>query len=132
MKASFDVEQPAIRIIEDGGRVYAFIALNGGWTDKNFDESLPAQRVWECDFREIVAKKGAIDLEDLKEHPEKYLDWTEPLKKEMGERVKQIEDEITAIKKTAGEQPQGLEKRVATVEETVEAVKIILMGEDKS
>lgn len=26
----------------------------------------------------------------------------------------------------------GLERRVATVEETVEAVKIILMGEDKS
>lgn len=131
MKASFDVEQPAIRIIEDGGRVYAFIALNGGWTDRKLDELLPVQRVWECDFREIAAEKGAIDLEDLKEHPEKYLDWTEPSKKEMGERVKQIEDEITAIKKTAGDQPQGLEKRVATVEETVEAVKIILMGEDK-
>lgn len=32
-----------------------------------------------------------------------------------------------------GESPEPeLEKRVATVEETVEAVKIILMGEDKS
>ena len=35
-----------------------------------------------------------------------------------------------------GENPEPgdseLEKRVATVEETVEAVKIILMGEDKS
>lgn len=132
MKASFDTEQPAIRVIEDGGRVYAFIALNGGWTDKKFDESLPAQRVWECDFREIVTENGAIDLEDLKGHPEKYLDWNEPSKKEIGERVEQIEDEITAIKKTAGDQPQELEKRVAMVEETVEAVKIILMGEEKS
>ena len=40
---------------------------------------------------------------------------------------------------TKGENPEPgavtdpeLEKRVATVEETVEAVKIILMGEDKS
>lgn len=132
MKTIFDAEQPAIRIIEDGGRVYAFIALNGGWIDRKLDESLPTQRVWECDYREIVTEKGAIDLEDLKKHPEKYLNWTEPSKKEIGERVEQIEDEITAIKKAAGDQPQELEKRVATVEETVEAVKIILMGEDKS
>lgn len=132
MKAIFDEPQESVKIIEDGDKIYAFIAVNGEWVDRKYAEDLPEKRCWECDWREIVTEKGAIDLEDLKEHPEKYLDWTEPSKKEMGERVKQIEDEITAIKKTAGDQPQGLEKRVATVEETVEAVKIILMGEDKS
>lgn len=78
MKASFDAPQPPVKVIEDGNKVYAFIAVNGEWTERKYNDEQPAQKVWECDYREIVTARSKIDLDALKTSPEKYLDWEEP------------------------------------------------------
>lgn len=78
MRASFDAPQPPVEVIEDGNKVYAFIAVNGEWTEHKYSDEQPAQKVWECDYREIVTARSKIDLDALKASPEKYLDWEEP------------------------------------------------------
>lgn len=78
MKASFDAPQPPVKVIEDGNKVYAFIAVNGEWTEHKYSDEQPTQKVWECDYREIVTARGKIDLNALKASPENYLDWAEP------------------------------------------------------
>lgn len=86
MKASFDAEQPAVRSVRDGHTLYIFICVNGQWTERKYDESQPAQQVWECDYREIVTDESKIDLEKVRAAPEKYLDWTEPVEKTDAEK----------------------------------------------
>ena len=81
MKASFDVEQPNVKSVRDGHTLYIFICINGEWTERQYTESQEPQRVWECDYREIVTDESNIDLEKVMATPEKYLDWTEPVKK---------------------------------------------------
>lgn len=78
MRASFDAEQPAVKTIESDGKLYIFIAANGEWTERKYSDEHPAQKVWECDYREIVTAPGKIDLSDVKARPEEYLDWEEP------------------------------------------------------
>ena len=78
MKARFDAPQPSVKVIEDGNKVYAFIAVNGEWTEHKYSDEQPTQKVWECDYREIVTARNKIDLDALKANPEKYLDWEEP------------------------------------------------------
>ena len=78
MKASFAEEQPSTKILDYDGKVYIFIAVNGGWTEREYSDEHPAQRVWECDYREIITTAGKIDLNDVQENPTDYLDWEEP------------------------------------------------------
>ena len=78
MKASFDAPQHPVKVIEDGNKVYAFIAVNGEWTERQYADDMAPQKCWECDYREIVTARGKIDLDALKASPENYLDWVEP------------------------------------------------------
>ena len=85
MKASFDAEQPAVRIVEDDECVYIFICQSGEWRDRRYDEHETPQRVWECDYNEIVTARDKIDIDDVKINPAKYLEWTG--EKTLGEKV---------------------------------------------
>lgn len=91
MKASFDAEQPAVRSVRDGHTLYIFICINGQWMERKYDESQPAQRVWECDYREIVTDESKIDLEKVADAPEKYLYWSEPVKKTDDEKIAELQ-----------------------------------------
>lgn len=75
MRASFDVEQPSAKSLEADGLLQIFICANGEWTERIYDESQEARRVWECDYREIICNPDDISLSDVQSHPEKYLDW---------------------------------------------------------
>lgn len=81
MRASFDAVQPAVQVIEDGEKIYIFVVVNGEWKERKYDENMPAQQVWECDYREIVTDKSKIDVDAVRENPEKFLDWIEPEEK---------------------------------------------------
>jgi len=70
MKASFDVEQPPVKIINDDDKVYIYICLDGKWIERNYDESQEPQKVWECDYREIITSNGKIDVEKVEENPD--------------------------------------------------------------
>ncbi len=92
MKASFDVEQPNVKSVRDGHTLYIFICINGEWTERQYTESQEPQRVWECDYREIVTDESNIDLEKVMATPEKYLDWTEPVKKNDAEKIAELQE----------------------------------------
>ena len=75
MCASFDAPQPAVKSLVDGDKIYIWICLNGEWAERAYDESQPAAKTWDYDFNEIIADKDSISLDDVKAHPEKYLDY---------------------------------------------------------
>lgn len=79
MRASFAEEQPSTKILDYDGKVYIFIAVNGEWVEREYSTEQPAQKVWECDYREIITTAGKIDLNDVQENPANYLDWEEPV-----------------------------------------------------
>lgn len=89
MRASFDAAQPSVRVIEDGEKVYIFIAVNGEWTERQYAET--AVQVWECDYREIVTTKNKIDVDKVKAAPEKFLEWVESEEASTSERMEQVE-----------------------------------------
>ena len=91
MRASFDTVQPSVRVLEDGEKIYIFIAVNGGWTERHFAENEPAVQVWECDYREIATQKNKIDVDKVKAAPEKFLEWVEPEEASTSERMEQVE-----------------------------------------
>lgn len=91
MRASFDIAQPSVRVIEDGEKIYIFIAVNGEWTERQYAENEAAVQVWECDYREIVTTKGKIDVDKVKAAPEKFLEWVEPEEASASERMEQVE-----------------------------------------
>ena len=93
MKARFDVEQPPVKIINDGDKVYIYICLNGKWTERNYDESQEPQKVWECDYREIITSHSKIDIGKVKENPEEYIDWTEQKEKTDAEKIVELQEQ---------------------------------------
>lgn len=70
-KAKFIEEQPEVKVTERDGMYYISICLNGEWkTEKMADTT---ERFWECDYNEIVTDD--IDLADVRENPEDYIDY---------------------------------------------------------
>lgn len=86
MRAEFDAEQPPVRVVQNGKNIHVFIALHGAWETHSNDEAMDQQRVWRCDYREIITEEEKIDLADVKAHPENYLNWEEPKEKTIMER----------------------------------------------
>lgn len=93
MRASFDTEQKSVSDVIDGNKIYIFICANGEWTKREYDESREAQKVWECDYREIVTDIDKIDIDDVKKYPEKYLDWVEPIEKTDTEKISDLQEQ---------------------------------------
>lgn len=97
MKASFDSEQPEVKSLESDGKVYIWICLNGDWVNRSYGENEVPKRVWECDFAEIIADKGNIDIEDVQAHPEDYLDF-ETVALTNNERITALEEQNDMLK----------------------------------
>ena len=77
-KARFMAEQPAVTIKHYGGMVYVFICLNGEKKTEartNYDGSEAIDTYWEYDYNEVVFNDGEIDVEDIKDNPEKYINY---------------------------------------------------------
>lgn len=75
MRASFDSEQPRVKHLQTDNKLYIFICVNGEWIDREYDEQQETQKIWECDYREIVCDPADINLLDVQSHPVKYLEW---------------------------------------------------------
>lgn len=93
MTASFDMEQPSVNVIQDSDKLYIFIAVNGKWATRQYSENQEAQDVWECDYREIVTTSDKINIDDVKNNPEKYLDWVEPKEKSEAEKILDLQEQ---------------------------------------
>lgn len=99
MRASFDTVQPSVRVLEDGEKIYIFIATNGEWTERHCAENEPAVQVWECDYREIVTTKNKIDVDKVKAAPEKFLEWVEPATKTQQDTISELEQQNQTLTK---------------------------------
>lgn len=78
IKAKFTSEQQPVRIVEDGNKVYVYICLNGvrrSDVQGGVDRGQVAEEYIEYEYNEFVADKDAIDLDDVRNNPENYLDY---------------------------------------------------------
>ena len=88
MRAKFSSEQPNVKTVDYGGKIYIFICLNGQWSSTTTEEGI--NKFWECDYNEIVTTPDKIDVEDVKTNPDKYLNWSE-VHKTQEERISELE-----------------------------------------
>lgn len=78
IKARFMAEQEPVAVKYYGGKVYAFICLNGEKKTEartDYDGGEVTDTYWEYDYNEVVFNDGEIDVEDIKDNPEKYLNY---------------------------------------------------------
>lgn len=79
MRARFFTKQDAVKIVSMDGKTYVFLCLHEVETQETYPEmddvmSVP-QTVYEYDYAEIIEDDGVLDLNDVAENPENYLDY---------------------------------------------------------
>ena len=87
MKARFLTEQQPVRVVDTAGYSYVFICLNGEEKSEYYsstestNEDTTEEKYIEYDYTELVITKEnpEYDIEDIKLHPENYLDINDPL-----------------------------------------------------
>lgn len=94
MKARFDAMQQKVSVMQLDGMDFIFICLNEKTVTEIPMEGEKEQIYYEYDYREISELTGMIDLEDVKENPEKYMDYKENEKGNTSEKVKELESKI--------------------------------------
>lgn len=95
MKARFLEPQPAARLVEKGGRVYAFLCLNEQAFEETYEGSGPVT-VYEYDYHEFAESADAIDAQDVQAHPEKYMTYAPELDT-LESRLEKMEEQIRAL-----------------------------------
>lgn len=81
IKAKFTSEQQPVRIVEDKNKVYVFICLNGisridkqeGFNGEQVSQI--TEEYIEYNYNEFTADKDNVDLDDIRNNPENYLDY---------------------------------------------------------
>ena len=68
MRARFLEPQPPARLVEKGGKVYAFLCLNEEVFEETYEGS-GAITVYEYDYHEFAESADAIDAQDVQAHP---------------------------------------------------------------
>ena len=75
-------------LVVEKDKVYVYICLN-----ESHVKSVPGQEwipeMWEYDYKEIIEDIGVLDIEDVKAHPEDYLNYGK--KKSDQERIVKLE-----------------------------------------
>ena len=77
-RAKFASEQQPVKTVIDGNKVYVFICLNGiHGTDvqDGYDGEQVTEEYIEYDYNEFTIDKDTIDLDDIINNPEKYLNY---------------------------------------------------------
>lgn len=77
-RAKFASEQQPVKTVIDGNKIYVFICLNGvHGTDvqDGYDGEQVTEEYIEYDYNEFTIDKDAINLDDIINDPEKYLNY---------------------------------------------------------
>ena len=93
MKARFLEPQPLVRIVEPDGRAYVFLCLNEEQKTEEFDGTPTTH--YEYDYNEIVSDQ--LDLDDVREHPERYIAYAAEEEKPLVETVKEQAEQIQML-----------------------------------
>lgn len=90
-KSRFMERQPSVLVIERD-KVYVYICLNEKEvTEDRGEESAEPVIMYEYDYKEIIEDAGVLDIDDVKENPEKYLDYEKVTEKTDRERIAELE-----------------------------------------
>lgn len=90
MKARFDTAQESVTVRQLDGMDYVYICLNENIVTEIPDGQEEEQVYHEYDYREISEPTGALDLNDVKTNPEKYLNYKNEVKTDK-ERIDTLE-----------------------------------------
>lgn len=78
IKAKFALEQQPVKTVIDGNKIYVFICLNGVPgidVQDGYDVEQVTEEYIEYDYNEFTVDKDAIELDDIINDPEKYLNY---------------------------------------------------------
>lgn len=89
-KSRFMERQQPVSVVEKD-KMYVYICLNEKEvTEDHGEESAPAT-MYEYDYKEIIEDIGILDIDDVKENPERYLDYEKAVEKTDKERIAELE-----------------------------------------
>lgn len=89
-KAKFSEQQPKVNIVTKGDKDFFFICLNEELINEQYeDKNYP---YYQYDYNEIVEDAGKIDHDDITEHTEKYLYYTQEAEKTLEEQVAELKE----------------------------------------
>ena len=102
MKARFTEQQPPVKTVTSGDKIYIFLCLNetqGTESYPDIGEGQTHETYYEYDYNEIIGPTDKLPLEDIQANPEKYLDYVYTEQKEDPEddRVKNLEEQVNSI-----------------------------------
>ena len=76
-KARYFTKQKPTNIIElNDNKLYVFICLNETYGVYENNEQTNSEKYVEYDYNEFVVNKDSVDVEDIENNPEKYLEYT--------------------------------------------------------
>ena len=76
-KARYFTKQKPTNIIElNDNKLYVFICLNETYGVYENNEQMNSEEYVEYDYNEFVVNKDSVDVEDIENNPEKYLEYT--------------------------------------------------------
>lgn len=76
-KARFFTKQEPVKIVESDNKLYVFICLNeeyGVYENETSEDSTSKEYI-EYDYNEFIISSDNVDIEDIKNNPEKYLNY---------------------------------------------------------
>ena len=109
----FTQKQNPVYIVEFTTKDYIFICLNE--TEGDETETVPSMEgdeegeevtvhYYEYDYAELIVNHGELNLDDVEENPEKYINYTAPSEGEISEaeRITNLELQIQALTQAIG------------------------------
>ena len=97
-KARFDVQQPNVKVVSTADYDYVFICLNE--TQKNEETEYGSLSYFEYDYNEIIEKVGVLDLNDIREHPDNYLNYMKEKELTNEEKIASLEAKNSELSST--------------------------------
>lgn len=99
MRARFLDPQPPVRLVEKGGKVYVFLCLD----EEVFEEACDSgeaeagtETVYEYAYHEFAEDADAIDVQDVRAHPEKYMTYA-PEPDALEAKLEKMAEQIRAL-----------------------------------
>ena len=98
MKARFMETQPAAKVVLRDGIAYVFICINEQIRTEDCATEAGSVAYIEYDYNEFAAPVGELDLDDIKAHPEEYINYIPDAKQRTNsERIADLEEALYMI-----------------------------------
>lgn len=98
MKARFMETQPAVKVVLRDGIAYVFVCINGQSRTEDCATEAESVAYIEYDYNEFAAPASELDLDDIKAHPENYINYIPDVEQRTdSERICDLEEALELI-----------------------------------